>query len=137
VVCVQVESLKAARAEAKGHAYREYALDKQLAFVSDASNIAFEELELPHLIQVEGQGCHEGSGDGLGNGCFTHNTVTALCTLGADGVGDGSLHVHRVVRGPGGAVGRAPLCASRKNTLGSCEQSWDVGLQRRSCPGWV
>jgi DNA repair exonuclease SbcCD ATPase subunit len=46
-----VESLKAARAEAKGHAYREYALDKQLAFVSDPSNIAFEELELPHLIE--------------------------------------------------------------------------------------
>lgn len=50
--CVQVETLKAARAEAKGHAYREYALDKQLAFVSDPSNIAFEELELPQLIQV-------------------------------------------------------------------------------------
>jgi hypothetical protein len=49
---VQVETLKAARAEAKGHAYREYALDKQLAFVSDPSNIAFEELELPQLIQV-------------------------------------------------------------------------------------
>lgn len=51
-VSCQVESLKAARAEAKGNAYREYVLDKQLAFVADPSNIAFEELELPQLIQV-------------------------------------------------------------------------------------
>jgi len=46
-----VESLKAARAEAKGNAYREYVVDKHLAFVSDPTNIAFEELELPQLIQ--------------------------------------------------------------------------------------
>lgn len=46
-----VESLKAARAEAKGNAYKEYVLDKQLAFVVDPSNISFEELELPQLIQ--------------------------------------------------------------------------------------
>jgi hypothetical protein len=48
----QVESLKASRAAAKGNPYLEYALDKQLAFVSDPANIAFEELELPQLIQV-------------------------------------------------------------------------------------
>lgn len=52
----QVESLKAARAEAKGNPYREYVLNKQLAFVADPSNIAFEELELPQLIQVCGGG---------------------------------------------------------------------------------
>ena len=61
VVCVppprlpvvhQVESLKAQRAEAKGNAYREYVVDKHLAFVSDPTNMAFEELELPQVIQV-------------------------------------------------------------------------------------
>lgn len=46
-----VESLKASRAEAKGNAYREYVLDKHLAFLADPTNIAFEELELPQIIQ--------------------------------------------------------------------------------------
>lgn len=55
----QVESLKAARAEAKGNAYFEYTLDKQLAYVSDPSNIAFEELELPQLIQVRTSGVQD------------------------------------------------------------------------------
>lgn len=64
----QVESLKAARAEAKGNAYREYVLDKQLAFVADPSNIAFEELELPQLIQVCGGGHVFMRGRGQGEG---------------------------------------------------------------------
>lgn len=68
-VChTQVESLKAARAEAKGNPYREYVLDKQLAFVADPSNIAFEELELPQLIQVCGGGRAFMRGRGQGHG---------------------------------------------------------------------
>lgn len=47
-----VASLKKQRAEVAGHAYMEYVLDKQLAFLSDPSNTRFEELELPELIKV-------------------------------------------------------------------------------------
>lgn len=51
----QVESLKASRVDAKGNAYLEYVLDKHLAFLADPTNIAFEELELPQIIQVRQQ----------------------------------------------------------------------------------
>ncbi|KAF8072650.1 hypothetical protein HT031_000310 [Scenedesmus sp. PABB004] len=45
-----VAALKAQRAGAAGHAYQEYVLDKQLAFLADPTNVAFEELELPEAI---------------------------------------------------------------------------------------
>jgi hypothetical protein len=46
-----VTALKAQKAEAKGHPYLEYAIDKQLAFLSNPENINFEEVELPEIIK--------------------------------------------------------------------------------------
>lgn len=47
-----IAALKAQKADAKGNPYLEYAIDKQLAFLSNPENISFEELELPDIIKV-------------------------------------------------------------------------------------
>ncbi len=47
-----LEDLKAQRTAAAGHAYLEYVLSKQTAFLADPSNMRFEELELPELVKV-------------------------------------------------------------------------------------
>lgn len=47
-----VDTLKQQKAEAKGNPYLEYAIDKQLAFLSNPENISFEEIELPEVIKV-------------------------------------------------------------------------------------
>lgn len=134
--CAQVESLKAARAEAKGHAYREYALDKQLAFVSDPSNIAFEELELPHLVQVGAGLVHSTLRVRWGaarrrSGCCAHWiadvqwSVSAHAQGGAGGVRR-CAHGHELTR---------QSCAVRLqagNTMGKLRaEVW--GEQRLSC----
>jgi len=77
----QVESLKASRAEAKGNAYREYVLDKHLAFLADPTNIAFEELELPQIIQVRQQGRGGGEGEQAhrGGGCVWRGGDIGIC----------------------------------------------------------
>lgn len=46
-----IAALKAQKADAKGNPYLEYAIDKQLAFLSNPENISFEELELPDIIK--------------------------------------------------------------------------------------
>lgn len=51
-VAGKLAALKQQRSEAAGSAYLSYVLDKQIAFLSDPSNTAFEELELPELIKV-------------------------------------------------------------------------------------
>eukprot|EP00879_Flechtneria_rotunda_P024559 GHRR01026039.1.p1 GENE.GHRR01026039.1~~GHRR01026039.1.p1 ORF type:complete len:229 (-),score=108.03 GHRR01026039.1:698-1384(-) len=50
-VSARVEDLKKQKAEAAGHAYLEYVLDKQLQFLQDPSNVSFEELELPEVVK--------------------------------------------------------------------------------------
>lgn len=49
-----VAALKSQKADARGHPYLEYAIDKQLAFLSNPENINFDELELPEIIKVGG-----------------------------------------------------------------------------------
>eukprot|EP00878_Enallax_costatus_P000627 GHUV01000730.1.p1 GENE.GHUV01000730.1~~GHUV01000730.1.p1 ORF type:complete len:638 (+),score=262.56 GHUV01000730.1:185-2098(+) len=46
-----INALKQQKAEAKGNPYLEYAIDKQLAFLSNPENITFEEVELPEVIK--------------------------------------------------------------------------------------
>lgn len=47
----KAKALAAEKAAAAGNAYLEYALDKQIAFVSDPSNTAFEDVLHPELVQ--------------------------------------------------------------------------------------